>query len=68
MGGKRIILNKQSCKTWLGVLINYTNGHFMDVVDFIITIPSMTHPDYWTLIKLWSDKRLHKTATPLNPC
>ena len=33
-------------------VINYTKGPFMDVVDFIIKTPIMTHPGYWTIIKL----------------
>ena len=44
MDGKRITLSE--------VLINYKRGSFMDVVDFIIKTSSMTHPDYWTIIKL----------------
>ena len=53
MDSKRIILYKQSWKAWLEVLINYTKGPFMDVVDFIIKTSSMTRPDYWTIIKIW---------------
>ena len=74
MNGKRIILYKQSWKAWLEILINYTKGSFMDVVDFIIKTSTMTHPDYWAMIKLWSDKRLHENAVLLeahvfgNPC
>ena len=60
MDGKRIISYKQSWKTWLEVLINYTKGTFMDLVDFIIKTSTMTHPGYWTIIKLWSDKQLHE--------
>ena len=41
-------------------MINYTNGPFMDMVDFINKTPTMTHPDYWTIIKLWSDKQLYE--------
>ena len=35
---------------------------FIDVVDFIIETPTMTRPDYWTIVKLRSYKRLHKNA------
>ena len=46
MDGKQITLCKQSWKTWLKVLINYTKGFPMDVVDFIMKISPMKHPDY----------------------
>ena len=36
----------------LQVLINYTKGPFMEVVDFTFKTSAMTHPDYWTIIKL----------------
>ena len=65
MDGKRIILYKQSWKAWLEAMINYMKGTFMDTVDFIIKTSTMTHPDYWTIIKLWSDKRLHETVARL---
>ena len=42
MDAKRIILYKQSWKVWLEVLINYTKGSFMDVVDFIIKTSKTT--------------------------
>ena len=31
-------------------------------MDFIIKTSTMTHPDYWTIVKLWNDKRLHENA------
>ena len=62
MDGKRISLHKQSWKTWLKDFINYTKGPFMDVVDFIIKTSTMTHPAYWTIMKLWSDELLHENA------
>ena len=39
-------------KSLIGILINYTKGSFMDVVDFIIKTSTMAHPDYRTIIKL----------------
>ena len=27
----------------------------MEVVDFTFKTSTMTHPDYWTIIKLWSE-------------
>ena len=51
MDSELIILYKQSSKTWLEVLINHMKGPFMDVVDFVIKTPTMTHPDYWTIAK-----------------
>ena len=65
MEGKRIILYKQSWNTWLDVLIIYTKGPFMEVVDFIIKASAMTYSDYWTVIKLWIDKGLYKNAVIL---
>ena len=65
MDGKRIIIYKQSWKTWLEVLISYTKGSFMGLVDFIIKTSTMTHSDYWKIIKLWSDKWLHANAVLL---
>ena len=32
----------------------------MDMVDFINKTPTMTHPNYSTIIKLWCDKRLYE--------
>ena len=46
MDGKRIILYKQSWKTWLEFLINYVKGPFMDGFDFIIKTHTMTYSDY----------------------
>lgn len=54
------IFYKQSWKTWLQVLKNYSSGPFMDVVNFIIKTATMIHRDYWRIIELWSDKRLYK--------
>ena len=39
-------------KFLIEVLINYTRSPFMDVVDFIVKTYTMTHPQYWTIIKL----------------
>ena len=65
MDGKQIILYKKARETWLEVLINYAKGPFMDVVDFIIKTPTMTHLEYCMIIKVWSDKWLHKNAALL---
>ena len=40
------MLNKQSWKTWLEVLINYKKGSSMGVVDFIIKTSTMIYLDY----------------------
>ena len=51
MDGKRIILYKQSWTNWLKVSIDYAKGPFMDVIDFNIKSSTMTHANYWTIIK-----------------
>ena len=48
-------------KLVLEVSINYTKGPFMDY--FIIKTSTMTHPDYWTAIRLSRYKRLHDNAS-----
>ena len=72
MDGKRIILYKQSWTNWLKVSIDYAKGPFMDVIDFNIKSSTMTHANYWTIIKLWSDNnfmRMRRFCKPIgNRC
>ena len=65
MEDERIILYKQRWKTWLKVLMSYTKGPFIGLVDSIFKTPAMTYWDRWTTMELWSDKWLHKNVTLL---
>ena len=46
MDGKIIIVYKQRWKALVEVVINYTKGPFMYVVEFIIKSSTMTHLDH----------------------
>ena len=65
MEDERIILYKQRWKTWLKVLISYTKGPFIVLVDSIFKTPAMTYPDRWKIMELWSDKWLHTNVVLL---